>query len=232
MADVCANCKQTATAKNIAALKNCAGCKTTRYCDRDCQKADWKTHKKVCLNTTAEAGSSGQSRSSTTSPLKNLDTHVPKPFTKLDEGTYLHDRSEHDVFKLLIDSFRISQEDEYKFTGEVSINSIYDGKASSIIPFRKFLRFAFKREGLLPPWFTKEKGKECEIFGMSDEWSELRACVEKQDLIDHYGDRLMPMQLRMLAEAVYGKGPGGQNGSAMRKMMMMAENGEGTTTFL
>lgn len=187
----------------------------------------------MCLKTTAEAGSNGQGSSSAKPPAKNLDKHVPNPFTKLDQGTYLHDRSEQDVFKLLIDSFRISQEDEYKMTGDVSTNSIYDGKASSIVPFGKFLRYAFKRDGLLPPWFSKEKGKECEIFEMSDEWSDLRACVEKQDLIDHYGDRMMPMQLRMLAEAVYGRGPGGQDGSAMRKMMMMmAENGKGTTTFM
>ena len=44
----CANCKKTATAANLASLKACAKCKTTQYCGRDCQKADWKTHKKVC----------------------------------------------------------------------------------------------------------------------------------------------------------------------------------------
>lgn len=29
-------------------LKQCAKCNATPYCSRDCQKADWKTHKKIC----------------------------------------------------------------------------------------------------------------------------------------------------------------------------------------
>jgi splicing suppressor protein 51 len=32
-------------------LKECGRCGRTGYCSRDCQKADWKEHKKVCLPT-------------------------------------------------------------------------------------------------------------------------------------------------------------------------------------
>ena len=29
-------------------MKRCSGCRWTRYCNRDCQKADWRTHRTVC----------------------------------------------------------------------------------------------------------------------------------------------------------------------------------------
>ncbi|KAG0247766.1 hypothetical protein BG011_000955, partial [Mortierella polycephala] len=39
--------------------------------------------------------------------------------------------------------------------------------------------------------------------------------LEKSDLNEHCKDFLMPMQLRMLGEHIYGRGPGGMNGTAM-----------------
>jgi splicing suppressor protein 51 len=41
-------------------------------------------------------------------------------------------------------------------------------------------------------------------------------------MVEHYGDDKAPMQLRMLAEAVYGMGSMGQNGAGMRKMIPKA----------
>ena len=49
--------------------------------------------------------------------------------------------------------------------------------------------------------------------------------MEKGDVIEHYGDPRIPMQLRMFAEAVYGRGPGGSNGAGMRAMMVAMEGG-------
>ena len=76
---------------------------------------------------------------------------------------------------------------------------------------------------------------ECEKTGARGSgWSSLACAIEKSDIIEHYGNNLMPMQLRMLGEQVYGRGPGGQNGSSMRQLMLAAETGgmEAPTTQL
>jgi len=40
----CAHCGTTFDKK----MKKCGACKTTNYCDRDCQTAHWPLHKQVC----------------------------------------------------------------------------------------------------------------------------------------------------------------------------------------
>ena len=44
---ICANCgkNDTDTGQN---LKTCNGCKFVKYCNADCQKAHWQSHKKEC----------------------------------------------------------------------------------------------------------------------------------------------------------------------------------------
>ena len=48
----CSYCLGTARltdpAKPLPPLMKCASCKVTVYCSRECQKADWKRHRKVC----------------------------------------------------------------------------------------------------------------------------------------------------------------------------------------
>ncbi|KAH7359816.1 hypothetical protein BKA66DRAFT_223995 [Pyrenochaeta sp. MPI-SDFR-AT-0127] len=42
----CANCGRSSNPERKFAA--CAKCKISRYCSQDCQKVDWKTHKKSC----------------------------------------------------------------------------------------------------------------------------------------------------------------------------------------
>ncbi|KAH7086411.1 hypothetical protein FB567DRAFT_444522 [Paraphoma chrysanthemicola] len=221
----CAACKKTAAAANLNNLKACARCKTTQYCSRDCQKADWKAHKKICSTNASSTFKPEHSSTYSAARMKDLDTHVPNPFTKLDQGKYLHDRSEKDVYKLLIDSFRLRQADEANLEGKVTPDSLYAGAPSSIGPFRQYIAQAATRSNTLPPWWNDEKQRECETYAESGAWNDLRRKVTKQEVIEHYGDLKMPMQLRMFAEAVSGAGLMGQDGTSMRRQLMQMESG-------
>ncbi|KAF9285292.1 hypothetical protein BGZ68_003981 [Mortierella alpina] len=206
----CGHCAKTEMASG-GKLKRCAKCKSALYCSRECQTSHWKVHKKVCA--TLGATTMGQPDAPAPAPSTNtapraasskgapLSVRIAKPFHRLHDKTWLHGRSEQDVYKLLIDSFRLMLEDDYKFEGDVQIDTIYDGAADSSSAFREFLKQAEKRPGLLPSWWSPEKAAAC-------------------DIMDHYGDTLMPMQLRMLREQITLRGPGGQSGAAMIQQMM------------
>ena len=59
---------------------------------------------------------------------------------------------------------------------------------------------------LLPKWWNVEKRGACERLAVDGtQWANISAAVEKSDVIEYYGDPIMPMKLRMLAEKVYGK---------------------------
>lgn len=58
------------------------------------------------------------------SPPKGVEQGVAYRFTRLDSGTWLHDGSEKDVFRLLIDAYRLRADDMYNMEGEADADSI------------------------------------------------------------------------------------------------------------
>ncbi|KAK4662287.1 uncharacterized protein QC763_700960 [Podospora pseudopauciseta] len=72
-------------------LKRCAKCTLTEYCSRECQKQDWKAHKKIC-------GKPGQPRAEGR-PFANSMHSQPhmegnNSFGQLNQGSWLHGRPE------------------------------------------------------------------------------------------------------------------------------------------
>lgn len=229
----CASCTKTDSDTGVQ-LKCCAKCQTTRYCSRECQKTDWKTHKKVCAKNAADAAASTSSTSNNPrssganagNPAKGLSGAIDKPFHRLDANAWLHDRPEQDVYKLLIDTYRFRMADDFNLEGKVTDDSIYSGAGNGLAGFRRFLRLAESRPGLLPPWWSAQKSSECVAVGMQESgWSSLSCAIEKSDVQEHYDDSKFPMQLRMFGEQVYGRGPAGQSSTAMRQVMMAMEGG-------
>lgn len=158
-----------------------------------------------------------------------LESPVAKPFTRLMNGIWLHDRPENDVYELLIDVYRLRLEDDYNFKGEVPHESMYGGRvADGRHGLRCMLQLASnQRRALLPAWWDASKEAACIQFGLrGDDWSDLGAAVKKSDVIDYYGDPRFPMQLRMFGEDVYGTAPGGAGGKDSMLAMMVAMEGE------
>lgn len=221
----CANCQKTEEELS-APLKRCAKCQTTTYCSRDCQKGHWKIHKKSCASNAA-ANASGSTGTSSETPSKVLEKNVDKPFHKLDARTWLHDRPEKDVYKLLIDSYRLSLEDDFKFEGVRDSNTLYGGAADSLKGFHSFLNLAQMQQTILPSWWSEDKAKVCEAFGMEqNNWHSLRKKATKADLVKRYGDQLIPMQMRMFREHVTGRSPMGHDSTMVRKFHMLRESGD------
>ena len=123
-------------------------------------------------------------------------------FAKIDDGTYFDSLPEKDAFAQIIDSYRLRIEDEYKFRGDAG--GLYAGEAP-LPDFRQYLNRAKKKGGVLPKWWSREKRRACGRRAVDRaQWSDLNSAVEKADIMEHYGENIMPIKLRMLAEKVAG----------------------------
>lgn len=206
LAQVCAKCNNTE-----GELKKCTKCKSVLYCNRECQRAHWKKHKRQCSRLAGEGSPSpAQTGSGSNS------SSAANPFTRLSENTFLHDGSEEDTFRILVDVLRMRQEDTYTFEGETMPGTIYNGESSSEMAFRNMLWRAKQVQGLLPLWWSSEKEEEC----IRKNKEALQSAQEKSDIQEFWRDSLMPMKLRMVGETIYGNRPGsiGDGGQSMRHM--------------
>ncbi|KAF9931058.1 hypothetical protein FBU30_010887 [Linnemannia zychae] len=150
-----------------------------------------------------------------------LIKQIKKPYRHLTKKTWLHDRPEEDVYKLLIDCFRLRQHDNFTIEKQYDKDSVYGGASHSQAGFKRFLVLAESRTDLLPGWwFMGKAAANCLRFGgglgvTGTEWSSLARKVDKAAIINHYTNPEMPLQLRLLAEQIYLRGPGGESGKQM-----------------
>jgi splicing suppressor protein 51 len=141
-------------------------------------------------NTTGSASNPPNARpgasANTRTPTKNLIAPINKPFHALNDKKWLHSRPETDVHKLLIDAYRFRMDDDYKFSGDADMDSIYGGAPNGYEGFRRFLEeIEAQNRELLPSWWSEEKVLECERAGRRDGWSSLNCAIENSDIIEH-----------------------------------------------
>lgn len=189
-----------------------------RHCTDQLQQRLWDyepadkiiAHKKICSSIAANTASSASSSTPdpTSSGYNNLQEPLDRPLDALISRTWLHNRPEADVFALLIDTHRLRMDDDYKLTGDVEEDSLYDG-GDPRPGFIRFLAQAACKPNLLPDWWSTEKAHECIRFGSVEGWSNLISAMESEDIREHYGNPTMLMQMRMFGEQVIGTAPGG-----------------------
>lgn len=162
----------------------------------------------------------------TASHNQPLDINIKKPFHRLHAKTWLHGRSERDVYKLLIDTYRLRVVEDNNLTGNVDVDSPYGGATADggTSGFRRFLRMAQRIPGLLPEWWCPAKTTECIQMGCRTRGWNVEATITIRAIMMYYGDNSMPMQLRMLGEQIYGTGPGGQNGAGVMQLQLQIES--------
>lgn len=213
---VCAKCNSSQPG-----LRKCAKCKSANYCNRECQTAHWKDHKKECSRIAHESETSPPSGSGSGSG--SID-NATKPFTSISNNTFLHNRPEKETFRMLVDLVRLRQEDTYNLEGDTMTGTIYDGFSSSEPALRDMLQRAKRVQGLLPPWWSDLKEEEC----IRENRQNLKRAQEKSDIQDHWKDPTMPMKLRLTGENIYGSQPGSigtNSGQTMLQLQMKMEAG-------
>ncbi|KAF2967609.1 hypothetical protein GQX73_g6007 [Xylaria multiplex] len=192
----CANCWKALSDETH--MRKC--CDGIYYCNRECKRQDFKHHKTSCPNLIPKG--------TPQLPDAALSKKVASPFYRLQRGDYLQGLPATDIYKLLIDAYRLRVEDNKAYAGTRGEDSIYGNAHDGLEGFRNFINRAKEIPRMLPPWWSDKKQAECEGLGRLKGWSSLSCKIDGADVRSHYNDRFMDIQLRFLAEDIYGTGIG------------------------
>ncbi|KAK8174224.1 hypothetical protein IWX90DRAFT_500578 [Phyllosticta citrichinensis] len=118
-------------------------------------------------------------------------THLPKCISR---------ERARPVYQEYIDAYRLRVEDEYVFAGIAT--GVHNSTHQH--PLKGFIRFLDHAEerGVVPRWWTAAARTECERQAWFGEG--VLHPLDKINVIEKYQDPLKPMELRILAERVYG----------------------------
>ncbi|MCJ1331862.1 hypothetical protein MMC10_008554 [Thelotrema lepadinum] len=178
----CAKCSKPQS-QLAEQLKRCAECQTTRYCSRDCQRADWKAHKKCCGIEFDPEGWQIQKMPARVAPGNaHLDLSVPVGGNAKD---LLKLHGENDTYKLLIQSYRCMDEDDRVAAGRLDIDKANIRPqyitGHSFNGLKEFIAKAERNGNLLPTWWNAQKREQCEkVAREMYHWSDIETTVPKE----------------------------------------------------
>ncbi|KAJ5116564.1 hypothetical protein N7456_000912 [Penicillium angulare] len=192
-------------------LGTCSKCQIAEYCCHECLLADWPNHQKFCGSPGQKSTDPTEAPAPALSPSKSgqaLDDICEHPFTRLTRNEWLHDRSTNDIYKLLVDTYRLRTADNWTSAGVHEKDGIYGGARDDNEGFGRFMSKVGK-EAFLPSWWGPDNNADCVNFAASDpEWGLWRV-IQPGDIERRYGDSTMALQLRIFGERVYGCPPHG-----------------------
>ncbi|KAI1263795.1 hypothetical protein F5Y18DRAFT_428670 [Xylariaceae sp. FL1019] len=126
--------------------------------------------------------------------------HIHDPFWRLENGSYLHGRPDVDVYKLLIDSYRLELRHQCI---PADLKNQDNTSSPTLGGFQAFLAQAKSVPKLLPSWWSEKKQAECEAQSQQRGWCELTRSPSDQEIKVHYKQSDMPKQLCQLACDMY-----------------------------
>lgn len=117
----------------------------------------------------------------------------------------MYGRFREDVYKLMINAYRLRLDDDSKFLNVLDEDTIFTTtNIQGLTVLDRFIQMA-ELEGLMPGWWNSNEMTVCIATGSSEGWSSTKRKITITDVNEHYGDPLMGLQLRIFGEQVIGK---------------------------
>lgn len=157
------------------------------YCSRECQRADWKSHRKSYnLDHNGNPFTQPNAKGPTLQDLHEIFKIFTFGGRTIDTGNlfdspgkpgFLSGLSEHDALAAIIDSYRLRAEDEFNLQGDAG--GLYADQ-DPLPDLKRLLGRGEKWNDILPSWWNKAKRNACvqQALG-SSEWSDIKCAVEK-----------------------------------------------------